>query len=75
MNGRQAIIINIMLLRPALMEPHSVTIKKLPLIMLSAGPWYAVVKAVCLESRRSRVRIPLWPSRFKESKCFFRAHS
>ena len=29
----------------------------------------------CLESRRSRVRTPLWPSSFKEIKCFFSTHS
>ena len=29
----------------------------------------------CLENRRSRVRTPLWPSSFKETKCFFPAHS
>ena len=34
----------------------------------------AVVKATCLESRRSRVRTPLWQSSFKESKCLS-AHS
>ena len=31
-------------------------------------------KAACFESRRSRVRI-LWPLSFKETKCFFTAHS
>ena len=30
----------------------------------------AVVKAVCLKSRRSRFRTPLWPSSFKETKMF-----
>ena len=35
----------------------------------------AVVKAACLESRRSRVRTPLWHSSFKETKCFLLAHS
>ena len=34
-----------------------------------------VVKAVCLGSRRSRVRTPLWHLYFKETKCFFLAHS
>ena len=34
----------------------------------------AVVKAACLDSRRSRVRTPLWPSSLKETKCFFPAH-
>ena len=29
----------------------------------------AVVKAACLESRRLRVRTPLWPPSFKETKC------
>ena len=28
----------------------------------------AVVKATCLKSRRSRVRTPLWPPSFKETK-------
>ena len=32
-------------------------------------------KVDCLESRRSRVRTPLWQSNFKETKCFFPAHS
>ena len=31
----------------------------------------AVVKAACLESRRSWVRLPLRYSSFKETKCFF----
>ena len=30
----------------------------------------AVVKAACLESRRSRVRTPFWPSSFIKTKCF-----
>ena len=30
----------------------------------------ALVKAACLDSRRSRARASLWPSRFKEPKCF-----
>ena len=30
----------------------------------------AVVKAACLESQRLRVRTPLWPPSFKETKCF-----
>ena len=29
----------------------------------------AVVKAACFGSRRSRVRVPRWPSSFKETKC------
>ena len=33
----------------------------------------AVVKGACLESRRSRVRTPLWNSSFKETKCSFPA--
>ena len=33
----------------------------------------AVVKAACLESRKSRVRAPLWPQSVKETKCFFSA--
>ena len=45
---------------------------KLPLILFSPG---AVVKADCFESRRSRVRTPLWSSSFKETKCSFPAHS
>ena len=39
------------------------------------GDYCTVVKAACLESRRSRVQTPLWPSSFKETKCFFSAHS
>ena len=35
----------------------------------------AVVKTACLQSRKSRVRTPFWPSSFKETKCFFHAHS
>ena len=31
----------------------------------------AVFIAACLESRRSRVRTPLWHSSFKETECFF----
>ena len=34
-----------------------------------------MVKAACLESRVSWVRTPLWHSSFKETKCFFPAHS
>ena len=30
----------------------------------------AVVKASCLDCRRSRIRNPLWHSSFKETKCF-----
>ena len=30
----------------------------------------AVVKATCLESRRSKVRTPLWHSSFRETACF-----
>ena len=30
----------------------------------------ALVKAACLDSRRSLVRASLWPSSFKEPKCF-----
>ena len=36
---------------------------------MGRGP-AAVVKAACLESRRSRVRTPLWHSSFKETKMF-----
>ena len=35
----------------------------------------SVVKAACLESRRTRARLPLWHSNFKETKCSFPAHS
>ena len=35
----------------------------------------AVGKAACLESRRSRARTPLWPTSYKETKCFFPARS
>ena len=34
--------------------------------MNKGGGHGAVVKAACLESRRSRVRTQLWPSSFKE---------
>ena len=40
----------------------------------SVGPG-AVVKAACLEGRRSMVRTPLWHSSFNETKCFFPALS
>ena len=39
------------------------------LAMKGMGPG-AVVKATCLESQRSRVRVPLWPLSFKETKGF-----
>ena len=47
------------------------------LIMRDAygGGHGAVVKAACLESRRSRVRAQLWPSSFKENKCFLPTNS
>ena len=35
---------------------------------------YGAVDKAALESRRSRVLTPLWPSSFKETKCFFSAH-
>ena len=35
------------------------------------GTTGAIVKAACLESLRSRVRAPLFPSSFKEAQCFF----
>ena len=39
-------------------------------ISMGGGGWAgAVVKADCLESRRSRARNPLWHSNFKETKC------
>ena len=44
------------------------------LVVIRQGP-RAVVKAACLESQRSLVRTPLWPSSFKETKCFFPANS
>ena len=34
----------------------------------------AVVKAACLEIRKSRARTPLWHLSFKETKCYFPAH-
>ena len=43
--------------------------------------WYlfqrdgAVVKAACLESRRSRLRAPPWPLNFKEIECLIRKDS
>ena len=40
----------------------------------SGGP-AAVVKPACLENRRLWARSPLWHSSFKETKCFFPAHS
>ena len=36
-------------------------------LKVSRGP-DAVVESACVESRRSRVRTPLWPLRFKEKK-------
>ena len=39
-----------------------------------AGPG-AVIKAACLVSRRSHIQTPPWHSSFKETKCFFSAHS
>ena len=42
--------------------------------VLGRGPG-AVVKAACLESRKSRVRTPLWDACFKEKKYLFLAHS
>ena len=44
------------------------------LVLWGGGPG-AVVKAAYLESWRSWVRTPLWPSSFKEIKCFFPADS
>ena len=38
-----------------------------PLLWIGGGPG-EVVKAACLESRRSRVRNPLWPSSFIKKK-------
>ena len=56
------------------LRPHATS--KLPqYITVRAGVYGAVVKAACLESRKSQVRTPLWPSIFKETKCFFTAHS
>ena len=43
-------------------------------LLLGRGPG-AVVKAACLENRRLRAQTALWPSSFKETKCFFPAHS
>ena len=43
-------------------------------VYLGRGPG-AVAKAACLESRGSRVRALLLHSSFKETKCFFLAHS
>ena len=48
---------------------------------LRAVTWYdgggpgAMVKAACLGSRRSRVRLSLWHLVFKETTIFFHAHS
>ena len=39
---------------------------------MGGGPG-AVVNAACLESWRSWVQTPLWPSNFKETKSFFPA--
>ena len=44
-------------------------------ILKAGGGHGSVVKPACLESGRSRVGIPLWPESFKETKCFFPAHS
>ena len=35
----------------------------------------AVVKAACLVSQISELRPPIWHSSFKETQCFFPAHS
>ena len=40
------------------------------LTSVGGGPG-AVVKYVCLKSRRSRVRTPFWSSSFKQAKCFY----
>ena len=42
---------------------------------VTGGEGDAVAKAACFESRRLRVRTPPWPSSFKETTCFFPAHS
>ena len=56
-------------------EPRTLAWKAAVLTTTLGPPPGAVVKAACLESRRSRARAPLWPSSFKEKKCFFPAHS
>ena len=42
---------------------------------ITGGGCGAVVKPACLESWSSKVRPPLWHSSFKDTKCFFPAHS
>ena len=56
---------------------HLVAIMGLTLsnVLMAGGSYGAVVKAACLKSQISRVRAPLWPSSFKETKCVFPAHS
>ena len=53
--------------------------RNLPIILLYYATMgvvsHAVVRAASVESWRSRVRPPLWPSSFTETKCFYPAHS
>ena len=44
-----------------------------PIILTGGGVPGTVAKVACFESRRLRVRDPLWLSSFKETKCFFSA--
>ena len=54
-----------------------VNIKIIEVVSLryKGGSPSVVVKVVCLESQRSRVRAPLWPSSFKDTKYLFPAYS
>ena len=67
----------LVLIQTHLLSSHFV---KLGYTYQGSGPG-AVVKTACLENRRSRVRIPLWPSRFKDrlgsnlESCVWRAVS
>ena len=50
------------------------TLERLFYMWGGSEPRCSGYKAACLESRRSRVRAPLWPSSFKKTECFFPAH-
>ena len=56
-------------------DPTSVVRWDMPTHFIGGEGSGAMVKASFLESQRSRVRTPLWHSSFKETKCFFPAHS
>ena len=50
---------------------HAVAVLHVIYQIVQGGGLGAVVKTACLESRKSGVRAPLWPSSFKEKICFF----